>query len=289
VNIIVTGGLGHIGSYIVPRLAKDNNVTVVDNLSTERYCSLFNLVNKISFKNINFRDISDIMLKEADVIIHLAAVVNAEKSFADKVAVKQCNVYDTIEFFKRVQMYNTSIFFPSSTSVYGSNIDVMYEDSELNPQSPYAEAKIAVEEYLEWNNENHIIARLGTIYGVSPGMRFQTAVNKFCFQQSMGQPITLWRENVNMVRPYLGLADLYSAIQVLLMEQTGTYNVISGNHVTIDIANYISTNIVWVDSPLLNQHSYKVSIDKILQTGYYPGCCVFDGIDDTLLLLRNLK
>ena len=57
-----------------------------------------------------------------------------------------------------------------------------------------------------------IIFRFGTIYGPSEGMRFHTAVNKFCWQAAMGQPITVWKSAYEQSRPYLDLNDASRAI-----------------------------------------------------------------------------
>ena len=73
----------------------------------------------------------------------------------------------------------------SSTSVYGSqNLYVDENCKELKPQSPYADVKIKEEKILENTNKNFsfITLRFGTIVGPSTGMKFHTAVNKFCKQ-----------------------------------------------------------------------------------------------------------
>jgi len=50
-NILITGGCGHIGSYLIRKLLLEYRVTVVDNLLTQRYCSLFGLNRRIKFIN----------------------------------------------------------------------------------------------------------------------------------------------------------------------------------------------------------------------------------------------
>ena len=86
INILITGGLGHIGSFLVPFFLKKNfvkQIFIVDNLTSERFCSLFNLPKR---HKINFvqSDLLKLDLKKkftnVDVIIHLAALTNAEES-----------------------------------------------------------------------------------------------------------------------------------------------------------------------------------------------------------------
>ena len=61
-----------------------------------------------------------------------------------------------------------------------------------------------------------IICRFGTIYGFSPGIRFHTAVNKFCFQAVFNQKITIWKTAYNQKRPYLDLIDAVNAIAFII-------------------------------------------------------------------------
>ena len=68
--------------------------------------------------------------------------------------------------------------------------------NNLFAQSPYARTKINEERYIKKNLKKYIILRLGTIVGVSEGMRFHTAVNKFCYQASLNQPLTIWKNSM---------------------------------------------------------------------------------------------
>ena len=76
-----------------------------------------------------------------------------------------------------------------------SIVDESCEVKDLKPQSPYAETKLKEEKLIKdlvsSNQLKAIICRFGTIYGISPGMRFHTAVNKFCWQAAFGQSLYL--------------------------------------------------------------------------------------------------
>ena len=62
----------------------------------------------------------------------------------------------------------------------------------------------------------YISLRLGTISGYSNGMRFHTAVNKFCFNAVMNLPIPIWNDALNIYRPYLSLKDLLKTVKFIL-------------------------------------------------------------------------
>ena len=92
-------------------------------------------------------------------------------------------------------------------------MDESCDITDLNPQSPYADTKIKEEAYLRDEKKlDYVILRFGTIFGVSKGMRFHTAVNKFCWQVSLQKPITVWRTAITQKRPYLDLNDAKRAI-----------------------------------------------------------------------------
>ena len=219
-KLIITGALGHLGSFFLAEFLKTkkfSKIILVDNLITNRYCSLFNIQNpknnKITFinkdvTNFNFNKI----LKKNDIILHLAAITNAAESFKIKKKITFNNYNATKNIANYCIKKNTKLIYISSTSVYGSADKIMYENNKRNtlkPQSPYAVCKIKEENFLRKLYKKKklklIIFRFGTIFGISKGMRFHTAVNKFCWQASMGQPITIWKSAINQLRPYLDL------------------------------------------------------------------------------------
>ena len=116
--------------------------------------------------------------------------------------------------------------------------------------------------------------RLGTIFGPSAGMRFHTAVNKFCFQASLNQPITVWKTAMDQYRPYLALLDACRAINFFISEGNdgGVFNVLTKNYTVRDILdsinNFSEIEIEFVESKIMNQLSYFVSNSKIKSLGF---------------------
>jgi nucleoside-diphosphate-sugar epimerase len=172
------------------------------------------------------------------------------------------------------------------------------ECASLRPQSPYAESKLRSEKLLERlgaaEGLRFATLRLGTIFGTSPGMRFHTAVNKFCLQAAGGQPLTVWRDALHQQRPYLDLMDATRALAFVLrrgMFDGRVYNVLTLNATVAEITSAVSARVPGVrvelvDSPLLNQYSYRVSRERFTRTGFKFMGDLGRGIDDTLRLLR---
>ena len=292
-RILITGGLGHIGSKLIKEL-NEYELVINDNLSTQRFCSLFNVGKEFIFWEKSFDDISIEDLKQFYAIVHLAAKTDAASSMKDKDLTLDTNVTKTKAFIQKAEIAGVKLFiFPSSTSVYGKGQAIMYEDEDnTDPQSVYAESKINIEEFLKKSSMPYIIFRFGTIFGISPGMRFHTAINKFCYQASFDQPLTIWKENFNQKRPYLGISDAIQSIKMALNETLPVneiYNAVSCNKVLSEIVNIIKihklVNINFVETPLLNQHSYVVDKSKIEKFGFSSADQLSEVIRDTIKLL----
>jgi len=296
-NILITGGLGHIGSKLIKELPLEYNITVVDNLLTQRFCSLFDVGRPIKFMDKCISDLTIKDLEPIDVVIHLAAITDAAGSFENINQTENINLTLTSIFIDLCDKANCKFIFPSSTSVYGAAVDVVYEDNDdfLNPQSPYATTKIDVEKKLKTYKNNYLILRFGTIFGLSSGMRFHTAINRFCYDASLGNPLKVWVENYNQYRPYLGLNDAIDSISFFLKNPSWntTYNVLTGNYMLSDIVSslrsLVDVEVDMVTTPLLNQFSYEVSDTKIKSLGWGPKDSLITEITNTLNQFKDLR
>jgi nucleoside-diphosphate-sugar epimerase len=298
-KILITGGLGHIGSYLINYLNRfTRKITVVDDLSAERYCTLLKNYNSFDFIEGDFLDIDRSLLTPDCTVIHLAAKTNAAASVENKDSTWATNVAKTKEFIDRcAEELVDNFIFPSTTSVYGKGQDTMYEDDDnILPQSPYAESKVEIENYIQKSDLRHwIILRLATITGVSTGMRFHTAINKFCFQACMGQKLTVWKDNYDFERPYLTLEDAAQAFDMCINPglMRIIHNVVTDNVELSMIIKMIEkalgkqVAVDMVDTPLINQHSYSVSTKKIQREGFVPMGSIYKSISDTIAALKR--
>ena len=304
-NILITGALGHIGSKFISKIKKNefNKIIIIDNLYTQRYCSLFNLNKNINLKFIE-KDILDASIEkyftDIDIVIHFAAITDATSSFNKKKIVYDVNVKGAKKIITYCKKYNCKLIFPSTTSVYGVQNGKVDEDcslDKLKPQSPYAQSKIEIENYLlanKFNNFNFQILRLGTIFGISEGMRFHTAVNKFCYQASFNQELTVWKTAYNQKRPYLGINDAVRCINFIIKHDlfyNNIFNVVSGNYTVKQIISYIKKDIKniklkYVNQKIMNQLSYYVLNTKLSKTKFKFRDSISVEIKKTLNLLK---
>ena len=309
-KIVVAGALGHIGSSAIrqlPEAFSDVEVVMIDNMMTQRYCSLFNLPDKIKYHFIE-ADILELDLPAvfsgADVVFQLAAITDAASSFENEDKVERNNYNTTAKIAQACCQVGCPMLHMSSASVYGTQKEVVDENcsaEELKPQSPYAETKLKEERMLQdlavQNNLNFVTLRCGTICGVSPGMRFHTAVNKFCFQAVMGQPLTVWKTALHQKRPYLALPDAIEAFKFIIKNNLfdgNIYNVLTENLTVNDIIDSIKkyipkVDIEYVETQIMNQLSYDVSNQRFKKQGFKFKASIEDSISETIKLLKSAE
>lgn len=308
-KIVLTGALGHIGSRLIrdlPHEFDDLELLLIDNLSTMRFSSLFDLDRSHRYRFVEADVLEtdlDAHFSGADIVIHLAAITDAAGSFVNRDQVKHVNFNATRCVADACARQDCRMLFVSSTSVYGTQdsvVDELCPPAELKPQSPYAETKLREERYLveaeHGSRLNYVVCRFGTICGVSPGMRFHTAVNKFCWQAVMAQPITVWKTALHQRRPYLDLFDAVRAMSHIirrdLFDRT-VYNVLTGNHTVHDILEYVGRDVPtieteFVEAAIMNQLSYDVSRQRFQDTGFEFAGSVSDAVHQTLSTLSGI-
>jgi UDP-glucose 4-epimerase len=307
-RIIITGALGHIGSSLIrslPFAFPDLEIVLIDNMMTQRYPSLFNLPNIGNYKFIE-ADITNCdlipILENSNYVIHLAAITDAAGSF-DKASIVEDNNYSgTVKIADACLKLGIKMISLSSTSVYGTQNEVVSEDcmsDELKPQSPYAITKLKEERYLQTLAKEKglkvVICRFGTIYGISTGMRYHTAVNKFCWQAVMNQPISVWKTAYNQKRPYLDLNDAINAFIFLIRKDIfdgEVYNVLTQNSTVNQIVECIrefipALEISFVENKIMNQLSYEVSCNKFKKLGFNFSGELKKSIGETISILKN--
>jgi nucleoside-diphosphate-sugar epimerase len=307
-RIVVTGALGHIGSRLIRSLAEGYpgaEIIMIDNLFTQRLYSLFNLPDTASYRfiqgDVTRMDI-DAHLAGVDAVVHLAALTDATRSFEHPEEMEQVNLAATEWVATACRAAAVRLIHLSSTSVYGTDkeqVDEFCGDEDVNPQSPYAQTKLQEEKLIgdmcKDGSLKALSLRFGTIFGVSPGMRFHTVVNKFCWQAVMRQPLSVWKTALDQKRPYLDLGDAVRAIVHVLnngVYEGGVYNAVSVNITVRQVIDSIrrlvpGLEINLVDSPIMNQLSFKVMNSRLEAESFVPQGSLDAAVEETVSMLRN--
>ncbi len=271
-RIVVTGALGHIGSALIRYLPLEfpgAEIIMIDNLHTQRYCSLFDLpAGNYSFIEADARTVT---LPDHDVVVHLAAYTEPHAHLdwghnyaATENVVRQCR----------------RIIFPSTASILIKPF----------PHTAYAGVKAEEEVLIRNETLQHTIFRLGNLFGPSPGMRFHTVVSKFCWQAAMGQPLSIWRTALNQRRPYLDLTDVTRAICFAIRNEVyGTYNLVTQTATASDVVAAIEENIP-VKLDIIERDGDGASQDmKAGRFGFEFTGDLQRGVDATIDLIRHKK
>lgn len=308
-RLLITGALGHIGSRFIHAIRPGDyqEVVLLDNLSTQRYCTLFNLPEGVPFRFVEADVCSadlETLSKGIDVVVHLAAVTDAASSFEIADLVERVNIGGTEQVARACVANGCKLVFYSTTSVYGTQEKLVGENcssEELRPQSPYAASKLRAEQLLQemgsTDDLKFVICRFGTIFGTSIGMRFHTTVNKFCWQACLGQPLTVWRTALNQKRPYLDLGDAVRALDFILKADrfdNAVYNVLTENATVGHVVDLIRAHVPdvrveTVEAQIMNQLSYEVLRDKFKSLGFQFTGSLEAGIGQTIALLRGMR
>ena len=177
--VLITGGLGYIGSHIyLSLIKKDYYPIIIDDLSTSNI-SVVKSLTKITSKKVDFYEgdirntgfIKDIILnKKINTIIHLAGKKSVEESVINSKIYMDCNVGGTESIIKSIEGTDCNkIIFSSSALVYGNTVkQSIDEQHSLNSNSPYAESKILSEKALLSKSQNSNDLSIGILRYFNP-------------------------------------------------------------------------------------------------------------------------
>jgi nucleoside-diphosphate-sugar epimerase len=306
-RVLVTGGAGYLGSTLVPALLdRGFAVTVVDNflfgqdsLSAVCYHPQFSLVRG----DVRDRALMGPLVKKADVVIPLAALVGAPMCDRDPLAATSTNkqaIVDMLPDLSRAQR----VLLPITNSGYGVGEAGKFctEDTPLRPVSLYGRDKVELERILLDRHPNALSLRLATVFGMSPRMRLDLLVNDFVYRAVTDRFIVLFEASFkrnfihvrDVARAFLHGIDHFDAMK------GGPYNVglSDANLSKRELCDRIRAEVphfVVVESEInkdKDQRDYIVSNEKIERTGYRPAHSIDDGIRELVKgyqMLRNTR
>jgi nucleoside-diphosphate-sugar epimerase len=302
-NILVTGGAGYIGSILVPDLlSQGHTVTVLDNFMFKQ-ASLNHICAHKNFHVINGdirkEEVIKPLLKQADVVIPLAALVGAPLCNKDDIAASTTN-YHAIGMMLQNVHKSQIILMPTTNSAYGSGGDNNFctEETPLNPISSYAIAKVAVEQEL-MKHENAVSFRLATVFGMSPRMRTDLLVNDLTYRAVYDGSVVLFESHFK--RNYIHVRDISRvfthAINNIDKMKGEIYNVglSSANVSKMELCEKIKEHIPHfsiMEAAIRkdpDQRNYIVSNAKLEATGFNTQFTLDDGITELIKGYQMIK
>jgi len=305
-NILVTGGAGYLGSTMVPDLLKDGHkVTVLDNFmfkqSSLNHCCYhpnFSIVKG----DIREKSVILPLMKSADVIIPLAALVGAPLCNLDPVGATTIN-HDAIELMISLISQDQIVLMPTTNSAYGTGDADNYcnEESPLRPISQYAIEKVEIEKKL-MQQKNAISFRLATVFGMSPRMRIDLLVNDFTYRAVNDGFVVLFESHFK--RNYVHVRDVSRVFRHALNNHESMkgeiYNVglseanVSKKELCQTIKKQLPS-FIYIDEQIgkdPDQRNYIVSNEKIEATGFKTEFSLDRGIGELIkgyTMIKNSK
>ena len=305
-NILVTGGAGYLGSTMVPELLSDGHkVTVLDNFmfkqSSLNHCC-YHPNFSITKGDIRQKSVLAPLMKSADVIIPLAALVGAPLCNLDPVGATTIN-HEAIELMISLISQDQIVLMPTTNSAYGTGDADNYcnEDSPLRPISQYAIEKVEIEKKL-MQQQNAISFRLATVFGMSPRMRIDLLVNDFTYRAVNDGFVVLFESHFK--RNYVHVRDVSRVFRHALNNHDSMkgeiYNVglseanVSKKELCQTIKKQLP-NFIYVDEQIgkdPDQRNYIVSNQKIEATGFKTEFSLDRGIGELIkgfTMIKNSK
>jgi nucleoside-diphosphate-sugar epimerase len=220
-HVLITGGAGYVGSLLTGVLLSEGcRVTVVDKLlfGGESLLGYWHLpAFRLVTADVAGEDLSP-YLEGVDAVVHLAAIVGFPACQAVGRAVAwRYNVEATRRVFDAAEARGVGRFVLASTySNYGLSAtgEPVHEGSPLNPQSLYAETKIAAEELLlaaaRGARTAPLVFRFATLFGISPRTRFDLIVNQFVLEAITRRRLVIYQRGYS--RSFVHVRDVARGI-----------------------------------------------------------------------------
>lgn len=306
-KVVVTGGAGFIGSNLTDELARDHEVTVIDNLSTGRIENLDHIRDRIQFINGSILDL-DLLRRAfagADTVFHQAAIPSVQRSVDNPIASNQANVDGTLNVLVAARDCGAKKFiFASSSAIYGDEPTLpKTEDMKPDPLSPYAVAKITGEYYARVFSEIYglktVCLRYFNVYGPrqDPKSEYSAVIPIFISRIMAGLPPVIYGDG-NQTRDFCNVRDVVKA-NILAMEKesvVGVFNIACGRRISLNELAGLITEIMGIqvepeyDKPRAGD--IRDSLADISAAGealgYHPDYDMNSGLKETIKWFQKI-
>ena len=304
---LVTGGAGFIGSNLVEELVNQNHeVIVIDNLVAGKEENLADIKNKITFHKETIANNIKPILKDVDIVFHLAALPRVQFSIHNPIESHEININGSFNLLKLCSDAGVKRFiFSSSSSIYGNQETLpLRETMKPNPMSPYALHKLTIEHYCKLFHELYglktISLRYFNVYGPKqdPSGDYAILIPRFINMISKDSPPTI-RGDGDQTRDFTFVDDVISANLAAASSRNkkifgeafniGAGNNISVNEITEKLLKHLNSNLkpIYV-SPVIEPKDTLADVSKAKSLlGWQPKIKIDEGLKKTVEYYAN--
>lgn len=295
-TILITGGAGFIGSHLAAALAADNEVRILDSLTTGRRA---NIPSEATFIEGDLRDEETLVCatKNVDLIFHEAALVSVQRSIEAPLTSHDINVTATLELLEAARKQDAHVVLASSAAIYGQPDKVPIEEADSkNPTSPYGLEKLTVDHYAQQYHDLYgldtVALRYFNAYGPrQPAGDYSGVISIFVEQAKNDEPITVHGDG-KQTRDFIFIEDIVQAnILASGTEHVGeSYNIGTEKSITIRELAETITDIMDSSSEIIHtdgrdgdiRHSEPNITKARNKLGYEPTVSLEDGLEQTI-------
>jgi UDP-glucose 4-epimerase len=308
-HLVITGGAGFIGSNLARELAKDNEVTVIDDLSTGLLKNIKDLIKtkKINFikGNITNEKLLQKTFRDVDYVFHQAAIASVPKSIEDPIKSNDVNINGTLNVLVAARDNNIKkVVFASSCSIYGDSPALPKTEFMIPcPISPYSVNKLVGEYYCnvftKVYNLKTAALRYFNVYGPrqDPGGDYAAVVPRF-INMVLKNKVPIIYGDGEQTRDFIYVDDIVNAnIIAAESKETGIFNIAAGKPVSINELTQYITQITGKKIQAVYKkprqgdiiHS-SADISKAKQKlGYEPKFALKKGLEETIKWFQSQK
>ena len=243
-KVIVTGGLGFIGSHLVEALVEKNDVTVIDNQSTGKLENIDHLDD--ARPEVIDGDVAALNLPEIfdgyDIVFHLAALPSVQRSIDEPLKSNEANATGTLKVLIAAKESGVKkVVYASSSSVYGDTVELpKQEDMCLAPKSPYAVTKATGELYCTVFHQVYglhtVSLRYFNVFGPrqDPCSQYAAVIPKFITAMLSDRSPTVYGDGTQS-RDFTFVKHVVEAnIRACESNEIGTFNIACGRSITLN-------------------------------------------------------
>ncbi len=280
-RVLITGGAGFIGSHLASSLLeRGNSVTIIDNLSTGVYSNIEHLEGysniRIVIDTVRNEALLEELVKECDIVFHLAAAVGVRLVMEQPIASLENNILGTEVILRLSARYRKKIIIASSSEVYGkSSREVFRETDDLiigattYKRWAYAASK-AIDEFLALayfyeQRSPIVIVRLFNTVGPRQTGRYGMVIPRFIEQAIRNEPLTVYGDGLQ-TRCFTYVGDVVDALIQLVDKDEAIGKV-------FNIGSEEEVSILTLAKRIINLTGSKSEIDfipynKVYKSGF---------------------
>lgn len=306
-KLLITGGAGFIGSNLAEELSADNEVIIIDDLSTGRMENIQHLLNK---GNVTFVEgsVTDLPLlqaafKDVSFVFHQAAMASVSRSVEDPLLCEEVNARGSLNVLVAARdNHIKKVICASSCALYGDSPVLPKKEAMLpEPQSPYAVTKLAGEHYCQVFSSVYGLPttclRYFNVYGPrqDPHSDYAAVIPRFITKALQNQPLIIFGDG-EQTRDFVFIKDIVRAnILAAQSKAQGIYNVGSGESISVNMLAAAIEDIVRRKLEIVHQparagevrHS-QADISKASAIGFKPKYNLNAGLAETIRWFSQL-